>query len=98
MKIRWLSLAASDFSEALDYYLISQQSPMAAADFADEVDIALDAIRYAPFMYPKFEGEVRAKLIRRFPYSILFLIEETEIVIHSIIQQERMPGYWKNRL
>ena len=97
MKIRWLSVAESDFSEALDYYLYDQLSPMAAADFADEIDNALNSIRASPETFPKFEGDVRAKLIRRFPYSILYLVEESEIVIHSIIQQERKPGYWKDR-
>jgi plasmid stabilization system protein ParE len=98
MKVRWLSVAESDFSEALDYYLNDAQSPMAASDFADEVDHALDAIRNSPLTFPEFEGEVRVKLLRRFPYSILYLVEESEIILHSIIQQERMPGYWKHRL
>ena len=98
MKVRWLSVAETDFSEALDYYLYDEQSPMGAADFADEIDHAIDAIRTSPFTFPKFEGEIRVKLIRRFPYSILYLIEESEIVLHSIIQQERKPGYWKGRL
>ncbi len=98
MKVRWLSVAESDFSEALDYYLNDQQSPQAAAEFADGIDHAVDAIQSTPFTYPKFEGDVRVKQVRRFPYSILYLIEESEIVLHSIIQQERKPGYWKHRL
>jgi plasmid stabilization system protein ParE len=98
MRVRWLSFAEVDFSRALDHYLIYEQSPMAAAALADEIDRAIDAIKSSPVTFPKFEGEVRVKLVRRFPYSILYLIEDDEIVIHSIIHQEREPGYWKDRL
>src|SRR5438874_267219 len=98
MNVRWLSPAETDFSDALEHYLVFEQSPMAAADFADEIDRAISAIELSPLTFPKFEGNVRIKLVRKFPYSVLYLVEESEIVIHSIIQQERMPGYWKDRL
>ncbi len=98
MKVRWLSLAEQDLNDALDYYLNFKDSPMAAADFADEIDAAIAAIRETPLGYPRYEGELRVKVIPRFPYAILYLVEEKEIVIETIIQQEREPGYWKGRL
>jgi len=98
MKIRWLSLAEQDLNDALDYYLNFKDSPMAAADFADEIETSLASIREVPLAYPNFDDDLRVKVIPGFPYSILYLVEESEIIIETIIQQEREPGYWHKRL
>jgi plasmid stabilization system protein ParE len=98
MKIRWLSLAEQDLNDALDYYLNFKDSPKAASDFYDEIETSLGSISEAPLAYPKFEGDLRVKVIPGFPYSILYLAEESEIIIETIIQQEREPGYWGKRL
>ena len=98
MTVRWLSIAEFDFSEALDHYLYDEQSTPAAASFAEEIDLAIKAVQNSPLTFPIFEGDVRVKLVHKFPYSVLYHVQGQEVVILSIIHQERKPGYWKGRI
>lgn len=42
--------------------------------------------------------EVRHKLLIRFPYSILYVIEPDRIRVVAVAHQKRRPGYWSYRL
>jgi toxin ParE1/3/4 len=44
-----------------------------------------------PFIYPKVEGELRRCLVKKFPYSIYFLIEEDAILICGFFHCARDP-------
>jgi plasmid stabilization system protein ParE len=41
---------------------------------------------------------VRAKSLKRFPYSVLYSVENNEIVVLAIAHQSRKPGCWRDRL
>jgi plasmid stabilization system protein ParE len=41
---------------------------------------------------------VRRLILRRFPYSVVFLELENEIRILAIAHHRRRPGYWSRRL
>jgi toxin ParE1/3/4 len=41
---------------------------------------------------------VRKFILRRFPYSIVFLELEEEIRVLAIAHGSRQPGYWRRRL
>jgi len=42
-------------------------------------------------------GGFRRRLLRRFPYGILYKEEESQIVIVAVMHLRRRPGYWRNR-
>jgi len=42
--------------------------------------------------------EARRRVLRRFPYSIVFLLEPAEIVIVAVAHHKRRPGYWIGRV
>ena len=50
-----------------------------------------------PGAWPVLEGDVRRSLVNRFPYGVLYSIEEERIYILAIMHLHRYPDYWKNR-
>ena len=56
-----------------------------------------------PTRWPLFPGvdpdlAVRRKVLRRFPYSVAWLVEPTGIVIVAVAHGKRRPGYWLDRV
>lgn len=76
-----------------------ESSEDAAIDFAGAVREGLQLIRQQPAASPRWEcSEVHRKVLRRFPYSIFYLVEDEAVVIVAIAHHKRRPGYWKQRL
>jgi len=63
-----------------------------------EVERAVASIGESPMTWPKIEGELRRRLVQRFPFGILYYIESKEIVIVAVSHLKRRPGYWKKRI
>jgi hypothetical protein len=53
-----------------------------------------------PEAWPVWPGrtDVRPRVLQRFPYSIIYLVERNEIVIVAVAHHKRRPGYWLDRL
>ncbi len=51
-----------------------------------------------PNTWPAIDYEIRRRVVRRFPYSILYRIDVDEIVIVAIMHQKQKPNYWIDRL
>ena len=65
--------------------------------FLTEVERALKQIREHPKAAPVLHGVVRRKLIRRFPYSVMYAVQTETIRILAIANQKRRPFYWRGR-
>ena len=51
-----------------------------------------------PNTWPAFDHGTRRFLLRRFPFSLLYRVELTRLVIVAVAHAHRRPGYWKQRL
>jgi len=60
--------------------------------------MAASAIERAPSTWPTYDHDTRRFLLRRFPYSVIYRVEPSRIVIVAIAHGRRRPGYWKERL
>jgi toxin ParE2 len=40
----------------------------------------------------------RQATVRRFPYRVVFLETESEILVVAVAHEHRRPGYWRSRL
>lgn len=92
----FLPEAEQEMFEAAIYYQ-SQASDL-GLDYLFEVEQAVQAIAESPITWPIIEGELRRRLVKRFPFGILYRIEPEEIVIIAVAHLRRRPGYWKKRL
>jgi toxin ParE1/3/4 len=87
--------ARSEIQEAAYYYGLESTNLRAA--FLDAIDVALAELAEHPKAAPVLRGTIRRKVIRRFPYSILYTLRPAEIRILAIMHQSRRPFYWWGR-
>src|SRR5688572_18763455 len=66
--------------------------------FISNIETALDSITAMPAASPILEGSIRRKLVRVFPYAILYADRPESIFIVAVMHCNREPGYWKDRL
>ena len=66
--------------------------------FKSALSKALDRIETWPLGCGKVYGEVRICRIQRFPYGIVYVARDEEIVVVAVMHLHRRPGYWKQRL
>jgi plasmid stabilization system protein ParE len=74
------------------------RSASAAAGFSDELDAAESAISELPEAWPLFEHGTRRFLLRRYPFSVIYLVDGERILIVAVAHARRRPGYWTSRL
>lgn len=48
--------------------------------------------------FPEVEPGIRRALLKRFRYSVFFVVRETEIEIVAFAHQSRRPDYWRDRV
>ena len=95
MKYRFLPDAETDFNEAIDYYEECQAG--LGTDFAVEVHQAIKRIIEYPDGWTKVSPNCRRCLLNRFPFGIIYSVEEDSILILAVMNMHRHPEYWKNR-
>jgi toxin ParE1/3/4 len=88
-------VADIELNEAARYY----ESKVDGLGFAflDEVERVVNLIRYNPESAPRIYKVVRRKILRGFPYSVMYSIVDDSIRILAIANQKRRPFYWRDR-
>lgn len=88
-------LAQKELIETRDYYdeLVYGLGEL----FVLEIERCLNIIKINPLAYPTFKFNIRKAVILKFPFSILYRIEENNIFILAIMHQKRKPKYWAGR-
>jgi len=94
--IIFLPEAEEEMNEAARYY--KSRASGLGIDYLSEVERAVELIAESPKTWPKIEGELRRRLVRRFPFGILYYIETEKIVIVAVAHLQRRPGYWNKRI
>lgn len=79
MIVKFHSEARKEFFEAADYYEV--QVVGLGDVFIDEVEKVLDVIEQQPASGTKITKTERRFLVSRFPYGIIYSIEEDQITI-----------------
>lgn len=92
----FLDPAEEEMLEAAAYY--ESQATGLAECFIAEVQHAVQSITENPKSGKVIRGQVRRRLIHRFPFGILYRIESEEIIIVAVMHLRRQPGYWADRI
>jgi toxin ParE1/3/4 len=87
--------ALAEYAEAVQYY--TEQRVEVAQAFIDAIEDTVYRIRESPTRYVAVDDEVRRCMARRFPYEILYTIEQDYILILAVMHCSREPGHWKSR-
>lgn len=89
------SVAEAELAEAFDWY--EKRVPGLGSDFLLFVDAVLNAITRNPQQYPIVHKTIRRALTRRFPYEILFVVEDKRIIVLAVFHAKRDPKNWQDR-
>jgi len=66
--------------------------------FDDALNVAVAEIRERPTSWPRTKGNCRYRLVKGFPFRVLYYLDEEVIVVVAIAHLRRKPGYWLRRL
>ena len=66
-------------------------------DFLDDVQFAIDSVRGHPQLGTSVHYGFRRVLLRRFPFSVIYAVESSLILVVAVAHQRRAPDYWKGR-
>ena len=95
LPVVWLAEANAELKEAQTRY--ESVRPELGQRFAEAVADTVEAISAAPLQFAVVEKGRRRAGVRRFPYGIYFLLEETRIVVISCFHGKRHPKHWQLR-
>lgn len=73
------------------------RSEAAADGFLLEIESALDEIAEAPNRWPRHLHVTRRFVLRRFPFSVVYVASGASIRIVAVAHAKRRPGYWRVR-
>ena len=69
--------AADEYAEALQWY--EERGAALAATFVKEIARSLRLIRATPDRWPRYGARHRRILVRRFPYSLIYLRQPDDL-------------------
>lgn len=95
-KLRFHPDSVDELIAAGDWY--RERSELAARAFALEFEHAIKRIRQAPYRYPVYLSDTRRLILPRFPFAVIYRVDEVVIEIVAVAHHKRKPGYWKTRL
>jgi toxin ParE1/3/4 len=96
MKSRFHEAAGAEVLEAISYYDAKVEG--LGDRFLAEVTLATTYIERYPEIAPAIQKGVRAKVLARFPYTLMYIIAESELFVLAVAHQSRRPAYWAYRV
>jgi plasmid stabilization system protein ParE len=92
--------AAIEYEDAFKWY--ESKSKIAADKFIIAVQDAIAAVCAKPFRYRNTYKDLRELLLKRYPFTLIYFVDEKEklIIIISLFHQKRNPKkkYSKSKL
>jgi toxin ParE1/3/4 len=88
-------LAELELNDAIVYFENEREG--LGLRFLSAVQDAVTHIQQHPQVSPIILEDIRCKILRRFPYSIMFSIKPDRIRILALANQKRRPFYWQGR-
>nr|VFK41051.1 MAG: hypothetical protein BECKTC1821E_GA0114239_100944 [Candidatus Kentron sp. TC]VFK46796.1 MAG: hypothetical protein BECKTC1821D_GA0114238_10367 [Candidatus Kentron sp. TC] len=95
VKFRIHDLAAREFDQAIQWYEL--QSKGLGKRFEKVVKQQLKNIKQNPSWFLVEQNNIHKAYVPRFPYKILFTMENEGIVIWAVAHLHRKPRYWQSR-
>ena len=89
MKLSYTDRAKDDVEFAFAWY--ERQRRGLGFEFLDCVEGAVKSILGNPEMYKTYCFIIRGCVIRRFPFTVFYTVEDTEIVVHSVFDNRQEP-------
>ena len=96
MTYRFLSPAQRDLAEAVQYY--ERAAPGLGLELLDEIERTVERILQHPEAWTRVAEHHRRCRTRRFPYGLIYTVEQGVVIIAAVMNLRRHPDSWKERL
>ncbi len=93
--ISFHELAESELNDAATYF--ENETEGLGFRFLAAVEASVAQIQQHPESSPIIDQDVRQKVVRRFPYNIMYFVATDRIRILAVASQRRRPFYWRGR-
>jgi len=87
--VRYSSAAAAEVENAIGWYI--QPDINQSAAFVRELERTEAHLRSHPELYQRVEGEIRRAVLRRFPYSLFYVIENDVVLVLACLHHHQRP-------
>ena len=88
--------AEIELNESIDYY--EECKSGLGLEFANEVYATIQRILNFPNAWQILDKDIRRCLTNRFPFGIIYYQKNNEIIILAVMQLNRRPDYWSDRI
>jgi toxin ParE1/3/4 len=95
-KILFHDLARKELLDVRDYY--DELVYGLGKSFVLELEKSLRVIKSNPLAYPIIREKIRKAVVIKFPYSVLYRLDNDKVYILAIMHQKRKPNYWASRI
>ena len=95
LPVVWLPEAEAELRHARDWYDAARTE--LGNRFAAAVEETVDAIAEHPLQFPIVHRGRRRAGVRRFPYGIIFEVQEHRILVLACFHGKRNPKRWQTR-
>jgi toxin ParE2 len=96
VKVRFLEIAEIELDEAIRWY--EAQAPRLGDAFLVEVLSAAKRIALYPEAWQLLDEGMRRCRLSRFPYGLIYTIEDANVLVLAVAHLHREPDYWRDRL
>jgi plasmid stabilization system protein ParE len=96
LRVSLLPPARQELDEAFEWY--ESQAAGLGYGFLDEFDRAARLVATFPELYQQINPGIRRCLLNRFPYGLVYGLDDGVIVIVAVAHVKRRPRYWSDRL
>lgn len=94
-RVIFSTAASVELLDALEWY--DRQAPDMVRALSAEVDKTLVRIEGNPFQFPCVHQDLRRAGLNRFPYGLIFRVDDVPIRVIAFFHDARDPNQWKSR-
>ena len=91
-----LGQAELELDDAYDYYEYELEG--LGNKLLNEFMRGVKRILAHPYAWSLVKDNVRKCILKKFPYNVIYAIEDDTIIILALAHQHRRPDYWIDRL
>jgi len=95
LNVRFLRPAHRELMDAIRYY--DAQRVRLGDEFRDEVRQTIQRIKSFPTAWHPLTESIRRCQLNRFPYGLIYIASDVEILILAVSHLHRAPEYWRSR-
>jgi plasmid stabilization system protein ParE len=87
--------ARADLADAFRWY--EGQRAGLGSEFLAALPVVFERIEENPMAYPIIRGTTRRVLLRRFPYSVFYVVDPDLVAVTAVMHGRRDPRRWQER-